>query len=255
MAGALAASKLLIPVAHVEAGLRSFNMNMPEEQNRILTDHISSILFPPTETAVVNLKNEGIKNSVHNVGDVMFDAVLDFKELAKKKSNIVNELNLIENKYILTTIHRAENTNDINRLRNIIQALNESNKTIVLPLHPRTKKYIDSYGLSFNNNVKVIEPIGYLDMISLEMHAEKIVTDSGGVQKEAFFMKKPCITMRDETEWVETVQNGWNTIVGTDKEKILSAIMNFVPNREQENIFGDGKAGEKILKVIKEAIK
>ncbi len=255
LAGALAASKLLIPVAHVEAGLRSFNMNMPEEQNRILTDHISSILFPPTETAVVNLKNEGIKNSVHNVGDVMFDAVLDFKELAKKKSNIVNELNLIENKYILTTIHRAENTNDINRLRNIIQALNESNKTIVLPLHPRTKKYIDSYGLSFNNNVKVIEPIGYLDMISLEMHAEKIVTDSGGVQKEAFFMKKPCITMRDETEWVETVQNGWKTIVGTDKEKILSAIMNFVPNREQENIFGDGKAGEKILKVIKEAIK
>ncbi|WP_027626898.1 non-hydrolyzing UDP-N-acetylglucosamine 2-epimerase [Clostridium lundense] len=252
LAGALAASKLLIPVAHVEAGLRSFNMKMPEEQNRILTDHISKVLFPPTETAVVNLKNEGIEKSVYNVGDVMFDAVLDFKELAKKKSNIINELKLIENEYILTTIHRAENTNDINRLKNIIEALNESNKTIVLPLHPRTKKYIDSYGLSFNNNIKIIEPIGYLDMISLEMHSQKIVTDSGGVQKEAFFMKKPCITMRDETEWVETVQNGWNVIVGTDKEKILNSIVNFVPDKPQNSIFGDGKAGEKILNIIQE---
>lgn len=251
LAGALAASKLLIPVAHVEAGLRSFNMNMPEEQNRILTDHISNMLFAPTESAINNLKKEGMEKNVYNVGDVMFDATLNFKELASIKSNIVQELNLSSNKYILTTIHRAENTNDINRLKNIIKALNESNKTVVLPIHPRTTKYIENYGLSFNSNIKVIEPVGYLDMINLEMNAEKIVTDSGGVQKEAFFMNKPCITMRDETEWVETVENGWNIVVGTDKKKILDAITSFIPKEEQKDIFGDGKASEKIISMIK----
>lgn len=250
LAGALCASKLLIPVAHVEAGLRSFNMAMPEEQNRILTDHLSKYLFVPTDSAVKNLKNEGIKNGVHNVGDVMYDAVLHFKNLAKEKSSIINKLNLSDNQYILTTIHRAENTNDINRLKDIFEALNECENMVVLPLHPRTKKYIDEYGLKFNKNIKVIEPIGYLEMISLEMHAKKIVTDSGGVQKEAFFMEKPCITMRDETEWVETVENGWNIIVGTHKEKILNSIVNFVPERPQKDIFGDGKAANKILKII-----
>lgn len=255
LAGALVASKMLIPVAHIEAGLRSFNKNMPEEQNRILTDHISKILFTPTETANKNLKNEGINNNVYNVGDVMFDAVLHFKKLAKQKSSIVSELNLTKNNYILTTIHRAENTNDINRLKNIIEALNESNETVVLPLHPRTKKYIESYGLNFNNNIKVIEPIGYLDMLSLEENGKKIVTDSGGVQKEAFFMNKPCITMRDETEWVETVENGWNVIVGTDKEKILNNIVNFNPTTEQKQLFGDGNAAEKILKIINQNLK
>lgn len=250
LAGALCASKLLIPVAHIEAGLRSFNMNMPEEQNRILTDHLSKYLFVPTESAVNNLKNEGMEKGLYNVGDVMYDAVLHFKNLAKEKSSIINKLSLIANQYILTTIHRAENTNDINRLKNIIESLNECDKTVVLPLHPRTKKYMDGYGFKFNKNIKVIEPIGYLDMISLEMHAEKIVTDSGGVQKEAFFMRKPCITMRDETEWVETVENGWNVIVGTNKDKILGSIVNFVPERPQEEIFGDGKAANKILEII-----
>ncbi|WP_163195292.1 non-hydrolyzing UDP-N-acetylglucosamine 2-epimerase [Clostridium thermarum] len=251
LAAALCASKLLIPVAHVEAGLRSFNMNMPEEQNRILTDHISKYLFAPTETAVKNLINEGIKNAV-NVGDVMYDAILHFKTIAKEKSAIIKDLGLDDKPFILTTIHRAENTNDINRLKGIIEALNESGTAIVLPLHPRTTKYIEQYGLSFNSNVRVIEPVGYLDMISLEMHGEKIVTDSGGVQKEAFFMKKPCITMRDETEWVETVENGWNVIVGTDKEKILGAIQGFVPDQPQKDIFGDGKAAHKILAAINE---
>jgi UDP-GlcNAc3NAcA epimerase len=248
LAGALCASKLLIPVAHVEAGLRSFNMNMPEEQNRILTDHISKILFPPTETAAANLRKEGIEKGVHNVGDVMFDAILHFKTLAEKK-DIIKSLN-INYDYILTTIHRAENTNDINRLKNIIEALNESGKKIILPLHPRTKKFILDYGLSFSENIMVIEPVGYLEMIALEMNAEKIVTDSGGVQKEAFFMKKPCITMRDETEWVETVENGWNVIVGADKNKILSSITSFVPERKQQNIFGDGKASDKIVDIL-----
>lgn len=250
LAGALCASKLLIPVAHVEAGLRSFNMNMPEEQNRILTDHLSKLLFVPTTSALDNLKNEGIQNGVHNVGDVMFDATLNFKRLAEEKNSIIKELKVTEGKFILTTIHRAENTNDISRLKNIVEALNECGKDVVLPLHPRTKKYITDYGLNFNDNIKVIDPVGYLEMINLEMNSEKIVTDSGGVQKEAFFMSKPCITMRDETEWVETVENGWNRIVGTDKNKILDSIVNFYPEKKQQNIFGDGNASEKILALL-----
>lgn len=250
LAGALCASKLLIPVAHVEAGLRSFNMSMPEEQNRILTDHISKLLFVPTDTASKNLTKEGIIDGVYNVGDVMFDAVLHFKNLAKEKSNIIEKLNIKDKEYILTTIHRAENTNDIDRLKNIIEALNESGKTIIVPLHPRTKKYIADYGLMFNENVTIIEPVGYLEMLDLEMNAQKIVTDSGGVQKEAFFMKKPCITMRDETEWVETVDNGWNVVVGTDKIKILDSLLKFNAVNEQKPVFGDGNAANKILSLI-----
>lgn len=250
LAGAIVASKMLVPVVHVEAGLRSFNKSMPEEQNRILTDHLSSKLFAPTETAVRNLKAEGIISNVYNVGDVMFDAVLHFGKVAKEKSIMVKKLGLNDEEYILTTIHRAENTNDISRLKNIIEALNESGKNIVLPLHPRTKKHMSDYGLKFNENIKVIEPIGYLDMLSLESNCTKIVTDSGGVQKEAFFMEKPCITMRDETEWVETVENDWNRIVGTDKVKILEAITSFEPSKPQKIIFGDGKSSEKICDII-----
>ncbi|MDP4177084.1 MAG: UDP-N-acetylglucosamine 2-epimerase (non-hydrolyzing) [Bacillota bacterium] len=250
LAGALCGSKMLIPVAHIEAGLRSFNMTMPEEQNRILTDHISKFLFVPTISAINNLKKEGLEKNVYNVGDVMFDANIHFRKKAEQKSNIIDTLGLYHNEYILTTIHRAENTNDINRLKNIITALNNSGKTIVLPLHPRTKRYMADYNLKFMDNIKVIEPVGYLDMISLEEHAAKIVTDSGGVQKEAFFMKKPCITMRDETEWIETVENGWNTIVSTDSNKILDAIINFFPKNNQNNIFGDGNAASKIVDII-----
>lgn len=250
LAGALVGSKMLIPVIHVEAGLRSFNKSMPEEQNRIITDHLSSLLFAPTETAVKNLSNEGIVNNVYNSGDVMFDAVLHFGEVAKKKSNIIEELGIKNQEYILTTIHRAENTNDICRLQNIIDALNECGRIVILPLHPRTKKYIQDYGLTFNSNIKVISPIGYLDMLSLERSCIKIVTDSGGVQKEAFFMQKPCITMRDETEWVETVDNDWNRIVGTDKKKILNAIIGFEPKMQQKDIFGDGTSSEKICEII-----
>jgi len=250
LAGALVASKMLIPVVHIEAGLRSFNKAMPEEQNRILTDHLSSKLFAPTETAIRNLKNEGIVENVYNVGDVMFDAVLHFGEIAKKNSTIIERLNLENKEFILTTIHRAENTNDISRLKNIIEALNASDKTIVLPLHPRTKKYMSDYNLEFGDNIIVIDPIGYLDMLALESNCIKVVTDSGGVQKEAFFMKKPCITMRDETEWVETVENDWNRIVGTDRDKILDAIVNFIPSKPQMDIFGDGKSSEKICIII-----
>lgn len=250
IAGALTASKLLIPVAHVEAGLRSFNMTMPEEQNRILTDHISRFLFTPTETATENLKREGITSRVYNTGDVMFDVILHFGEIAKQKSVILDKIGMTPDEYILVTIHRAENTNDIGRLRNIITALNESGEKIVLPIHPRTKKFMENYNLKFNSNITLIDPVGFLDMILLENHCKKIVTDSGGVQKEAFFMGKPCITMRDETEWVETVNNGWNIIVGADKEKILHNIKNFNPQNTRLEHFGNGKAAEKIVNIL-----
>lgn len=250
LAGALAASKLLIPVIHIEAGLRSFNMAMPEEQNRILTDHISTLLLAPTEAAMRNAKKEGLEEKAVNIGDVMFDAVLNFRELADKKSNILDSLKINKNSYILTTIHRAENTNDVDRLKNIIEALSSIDNTVVLPIHPRTKKYIEEYGIKLGKNIICIEPIGYLDMLCLESNSCKIVTDSGGVQKEAYFMNKPCITMRDETEWIETVNVGWNVIVGTDKEKIVNAINSFNPPAQKEEIFGDGKASEKILNEI-----
>lgn len=250
LAGAVCAGKRLIPVAHVEAGLRSFNMNMPEEQNRILTDHLSKYLFVPTQTAIENLKNEGIIKGVFNTGDIMYDAVKIFAGMADEKSDIMKRLSLEKDDFILSTIHRAENTNDINRLRNIIEALNESGAKIVLPLHPRTRKFISEYGIHMNDHILVVEPLGYLDMIKLEHEAAKIVTDSGGVQKEAYFAGKPCITMRDETEWVETVHAGWNIIVGSDKEKIVSAIQNFVPTSKQPKLFGEGNTAEIICDLL-----
>lgn len=250
LAGALSSSKMLIPVAHIEAGLRSFNKKMPEEQNRILTDHLSKFLFIPTKTAETNLRREGINDGIFNVGDVMYDAILFFSKIANQKSRIQEKFNLADNDYVLATIHRAENTNDISRLKNIIKSFNECNKKVVLPLHPRTKKYINDFGLTFNDNILSIEPVGYLDMISLELHANRIVTDSGGVQKEAFFLHKPCITLRDETEWVETIDSGWNILVGTDTMKILDSILNFNPKMEQKNIFGNGNAAELITNIL-----
>lgn len=249
LAGALAASKLLIPVVHIEAGLRSFNMSMPEEQNRILTDHISYRLLCPTQTAVANLQDEGITRGVFNIGDVMYDAVLNGKSLALQHSTIGETLNL-KGGYMLSTIHRAENTNDQDRLRNIVEAFNESGEAIVLPLHPRTVKYLSDYGLKFEDNVKVIEPVGYFDMIYLEMNAKKILTDSGGIQKEAYMLGVPCITMRDETEWVETVDDGWNVLAGANKGRILEGIMNFSPSSDRHDLFGDGKASIKVRDIL-----
>ncbi|MBW6410801.1 non-hydrolyzing UDP-N-acetylglucosamine 2-epimerase [Clostridium weizhouense] len=254
LAGALCASKLLIPVSHVEAGLRSFNKAMPEEQNRILTDHISDLLFVPTLTAENNLKAENITKGVYNTGDVMYDAINLFKERAKKMSNIVEKLDLAPESYILSTIHRAENTNSIERLTSIIGALSNCNEKIILPLHPRTKKFIQEYNLPIGQNVTIIDPVGYLEMISLENNSKKILTDSGGVQKEAYFLKKPCITMRDETEWVETVNNGWNTIVGSDSNKILDAIANFNPTGNPPSAFGEGNTSEIITNIIQKYI-
>lgn len=250
LAGALAASKLLIPVIHVEAGLRSFNKAMPEEQNRILTDHISELLFVPTITAVQNLTNEGITKGVHFVGDVMYDGILHFSEIARSKSHILNVLDLHEHNFALCTIHRAENTNDQQRLRSICEALSEVDVRIIFPMHPRTKKRVEELGIYLGTNVRVIEPLGYLDMIRLMMETSKIVTDSGGIQKEAFFLNKPCITVRDQTEWVETVQNGWNVLVGADKGLIKENLMYFNPSEHKKDYFGKGNTAELIINHI-----
>ncbi len=256
LAGALAAVKLHIKVAHVEAGLRSFDKGMPEEVNRVLTDHVSDYLFAPTETAVKNLHGEGLKEGVYLTGDVMYDALLHNIKIAREKSRILDELGLNPKEYLLATVHRAENTDNVGRLRNIIEAFIESNETIVFPAHPRTRKYLEAYGLIGEvekaGNVLLIPPVGYLDMLVLEENARKILTDSGGVQKEAYFLKVPCITLRERTEWVETVEDGWNLLVGATKEKILRAIKEFDPRGETYTYkFGDGKASRRIAEIIR----
>jgi UDP-GlcNAc3NAcA epimerase len=245
LAGTIVASKLHIKLAHIEAGLRSFNMKMPEEVNRILTDRVSNILFCPTDTAIENLQKEGFSNldcKIIKSGDVMQDGAIFYKNLAVKPS--CN----IENNYILSTIHRAENTDDIHRLKAIIEALNEISreKQVILPLHPRTKNIIKQNDIQIN--FTIIDPIGYLEMVWLIDHCDLVMTDSGGLQKEAFFFEKPCITLRDETEWVELVENGFNTLVGANKEKILdtyhaqSFSLDF-----NIDLYGGGQASKNII--------
>ncbi|WP_218946415.1 non-hydrolyzing UDP-N-acetylglucosamine 2-epimerase [Acinetobacter sp. YH12134] len=253
LAGALAASKLHIPVAHIEAGLRSFNMRMPEEINRILTDQVSDILFCPTETAVKNLKNEGFESKpvqVLNVGDVMQDSSMFFAERAVKGEALKA---VPESNFIVATLHRAENTDDPVRLKAIVDALNYIHKNIlpvVLPLHPRTQKVVKSLGLKLE--MLVLEPVGYLEMIWLLKHCNAVVSDSGGVQKEAFFFKKPCITMRDQTEWVELIENGVNVLAGADTQKIIDftqAMLNKTIE-DPSNLYGGGKASQNIANVL-----
>jgi UDP-N-acetylglucosamine 2-epimerase len=255
LAGGLAAVKVHVPVAHVEAGLRSFNKKMPEEINRILVDRISRLLFCPTTTAVENLEKEGITNGVHLVGDVMYDAALHNKELAKK-SQILEELGLKAKGYLLVTVHRPSNTDSRENLEAIVDALVSSGEDVVLPIHPRALKYLKEFKLhaKLDNAISLIEPKGYLDFTCLAMNAKKILTDSGGVQKEAYFHGVPCITLREETEWVETVEDGWNTLVGSDKNKILDAIRDFLPEGERGESYGDGNAGEKISRIIGEEL-
>jgi len=253
LAGALAASKLHIPVAHVEAGLRSFNRRMPEEINRVLTDHVSEWLFCPTETAIRHLASEGITKGVHLVGDVMLDAVQYNSRLAHEKSSVLRDIGLEPGTFVLITLHRAENTDDPARLSEIIGAINELPLPAVFPLHPRTNNKLKAMNLSISNpNVRVIEPVGYLDMLQLEVNAKKILTDSGGVQKEAFFAKVPCITMRDETEWTETVELGTNVLVGANRDRILEAMEQFeVDFAQVPDVFGDGRAAEAIVERLK----
>lgn len=262
LAGALAASKLHIPVYHVEAGLRSYNKLMPEEQNRVLTDHISDMLLCPTKTAVDNLSKEGITSGVINTGDIMYDTVLRNINISKQKysngkwfAEIVIEngslQKLTEKEYYLSTIHRAENTDSSEKLFNIFKVFSEMDKPVLLPLHPRTKKIIENLKINFNNII-IIKPVGYLLMLYLTSNAYMVITDSGGLQKEAYFLKTPCTTLRDQTEWVETLENEWNVLSHIDIEE-----MKLKTQREltclqfsQPNSFGNGKAALKISEAI-----
>lgn len=255
LAGALAAAKLHLPVAHVEAGLRSFNMQMPEEINRILTDRISNYLFCPTATAVENLEKEGFdgfNSEIMLTGDVMYDAVLYYKETVNQKSSIIKSLGLNHQPFVLATIHRAENTDDLKRLSAICLALNKINETtqVVLPLHPRTKALLAKNNTQLNFNP--IDPVGYFDMLALLDHCELVLTDSGGLQKEAYFFSKYCITLRDQTEWVELIAVGANTLVGADYEKIISTYDTIKGKKISmlTSLFGDGTASQKIAKKI-----
>jgi UDP-GlcNAc3NAcA epimerase len=267
LAGALAAAKLNMIVGHVEAGLRSYRRSMPEETNRLLTDHLSTLLFCPTAQAVRNLSEEGIRNGdktvVKKVGDVMYDSILYYSELGEKRSTILENLNLLNPQsairnpqYYLATLHRAENTDNPGRLKSILKALKEISQEcpVVLPLHPRTKKMMRVQGLIKEaKGIQLIDPVSYLDMLKLEKHARVILTDSGGVQKEAYWFRVPCITLREETEWLETIRSGWNVLVGTANDSIVKETKR--QNRRtlpasKTKIFGDGKASEKIVQTL-----
>jgi len=254
LAGALAAVKLHIPVAHVEAGPRMFDRNIPEEVNRVLTDHVSSFLFAPTQTAVVNLKKEGINNGVYLTGDVMLDSFLQFSQVAERNSEVLHKLTLGKGKYLLATVHRARNTEIEENLKNIVEAFSSTDEKIVFPIHPRTVKYLKQYGLYGQlrdaPNVRLIAPVGYLDSIILTQNAKKVLTDSGGLQKEAYFSKVPCITLDEVTGWPETVEDGWNTLVSSNKNKIIEAVKHFEPEGRQRDVFGDGKAVERIVDIF-----
>ena len=260
LAGALSAVKMHIPVAHIEAGLRSFDRKMPEEINRILIDHCSDFLFCPTETSVNNLSNEGIdKKKIFLVGDTMVEACTYFANVVQNKSIILENYDIKE-EYFLATIHRAENTDDKCKLKNIIEALLNADSQIVLPLHPRTRSRLEKFELldkvTDSVNILAIEPVGYTDFLNLLKNAKLVLTDSGGVQKEAFLLKTPCITLRENTEWVETLDSGWNILVGTDKEKISEAILLMQKSElnKYENPFGDGTASEKIVDILENSV-
>jgi len=254
LAGALAAAKLHIPVAHVEAGLRSFNRQMPEEINRVLTDHISELLFCPTKTAVKNLAQEGIFEGVYQVGDVMYDSVLFYAEKAKAmERKTLKKLDLQPKSYYLATMHRAENTDNFKRMDSILSAFGQLDIPIVLPMHPRTRnKMLDKNSSKISGNLHIIEPVSYLEMMALERNARAILTDSGGVQKEAYWFKVPCITLRDETEWVETVESGWNIVVGADRKSIINAVGAYsrLRSASPNTMYGDGHAAIQICNIF-----
>lgn len=256
LAGSLAAVKLQIPIAHIEAGLRSYNRKMPEEINRVLSDQISKWLFVPSLVAKNNLEREGVREGIYIVGDIMYDAVLHNINKALSYSNILLNLNLEKNNYLVATIHRQENTDDETRLKKIIEIFSLVDKKIIIPLHPRTKKKIEDFHLNFSDNVIVIDPLGYLDMLNIMQNAYVIITDSGGIQKEAYYLNAPCITLRDESEWVETVDVGWNFIVGVNQDKFISAYSSCTAVREQKHpeLYGDGKTAEKIVDILKKTL-
>ena len=251
LAGALAAAKLSIPVAHIEAGLRSFNRQMPEEINRVVTDHLSSLLLCPSETAVSNLFAEGISKNVHLVGDVMLDVLNWARERAQAKpAEILDRLGVSKKSYLLATVHRSENTDDSSRLSRILNVFNSLDEPVIFPVHPRTRKALAGKDYELRSHVRLIDPLAYLDMVTLADSAAMILTDSGGLQKEAYWLGVPCVTLRNETEWVETVEAGWNALVGCDRDKILQAVRFFVPRDERPPLYGDGLAAAKCVDLL-----
>ncbi len=259
LAGALAAAKLHIPVAHIEAGLRSFNRKMPEEVNRVLSDHVSNWLFCPTQTSVTNLEKEGITNGVEYVGDLMYDGMLYYQQKANRA--ILGSLSIEPDKYILATVHRAENTDHLDRLKAILQSLEEAAETIgsvILALHPRTRKILSEKNFQISNSIQVIDPAPYLETITLLQNAKAIMTDSGGMQKEAFFLQTPCLTLRDETEWIETIECGSSKLVGADTIKTRQALDQLVSGEWKPDFsakpYGSGNAAEAITACLTKSL-
>lgn len=253
LAVSMAANKSKIKVGHIEAGMRSFDRYMPEEINRIIVDNISDFLFSPTKAGMINLSNAGIIKNVFFVGDIMLESILYYHEIINNEAKILTELNLTSKEYILLTIHREANTDNINRLNNIISSISNIECPVIFPAHPRTKKQIKNHNIKLPSNFKLIAPTGYFEFLRLIRHSYKVLTDSGGVQKQAFFLSKPCITLRPNTEWIETVENGWNILVDDRKKDILEAIKNFNPNGKPKlNCFGDGKTAQKIIDLTSE---
>ena len=251
LAGALAAAKLSVPIVHVEAGLRSFNRDMPEEINRVVADRLSNLLLCPSETAASHLAAEGISRNVHVVGDVMLDVLHWATPCANARAKqVLGELGLQKNSYLLATVHRSENTDDPARLSGILRAFNALEEPVLFPVHPRTRKAIEAGNFLLRPHVRLIDPVAYLDMIILAGAARMILTDSGGLQKEAYWLGVPCLTMRNETEWVETVEAGWNTLVGSDSEKIISAVCRFAPAGSHPTLYGDGRAAARCVDLL-----
>jgi UDP-GlcNAc3NAcA epimerase len=252
LAGALAASKLSVQVAHIEAGLRSFNRRMPEEINRVVADHLSNLLLCPSSAAVSNLAAEGISQDVHMVGDVMLDVLNWAKQRAvEKPPEILRRLGLREKSYLLVTVHRSENTDDWTRLSRILSALNALDEAVVFAVHPRTRRVIIGADCRLKPHVQLIDPVGYLDMVTLAGSSRLVLTDSGGLQKEAYWLSIPCLTLRDETEWAETVEAGWNTLVGSDIEKIIRAVRSFTPPNSHPALYGDGSSAAKCVDLLR----
>jgi UDP-GlcNAc3NAcA epimerase len=251
LAGALAAAKLHVPIGHVEAGLRSFNRRMPEEINRVVTDHVSTWLFAPSEVAREHLAQEGIRDGVHVVGDIMVDALRLHGARAAARAEVLARHGLHAGGYYLATVHRAENTDEAGPLRGIFAALEALDKPVAMPLHPRTRKRVAELGIAVGGNVRVLAPQGYLDMLALQHGAACVLTDSGGVQKEAYYLRVPCVTLREETEWVETVASGWNSLAGTDPERILSAVARRAgAEAPHPELYGDGMTAGRIVEIL-----
>ncbi|MCH8948870.1 MAG: UDP-N-acetylglucosamine 2-epimerase (non-hydrolyzing) [Chloroflexi bacterium] len=252
LAGALAAAKLGLPLAHVEAGLRSFNRTMPEEINRIVTDHCSDLLFCPTQTAFDQLSREGLAERARLTGDIMYDALLQHLPLIEERTDVIERLKLHPKEYVLATVHRAANTDDPAALGRILEALALLDEPVVFPIHPRARAALVAANLEPAPNVRVIEPVGYLEMLALERSARVVLTDSGGVQKEAYLLGVPCVTLREETEWPETCGGGWNVLAGTEPARIVEAAQRPEPTGEPAALFGDGHAAQRMVELLRD---